>query len=112
MGMCLLQRYESFSNGISCDTVDDCSSAPADLAPGGSRYCVASNNAGTKYCHYRPGPREDYCAGSPALGLVKIPAGSYRIDIPATPGTQWRALACFNVCANIPPSISETATVE
>jgi TolB-like protein/DNA-binding winged helix-turn-helix (wHTH) protein/Tfp pilus assembly protein PilF len=111
MGMCLLQRYGALSNGVSCDTERDCISAPENLEPGGTRYCIASENGHMKYCHYRPGAREEYCVGSPALKKEKIVPGSYRIDIPAAPGTQWRASACFNRCIDLPPSISETATV-
>jgi TolB-like protein/DNA-binding winged helix-turn-helix (wHTH) protein/Flp pilus assembly protein TadD len=111
MGMCLVQRYASDANSVACDTVDECSSTPQVLPAGGSRYCVAPNNSGAKYCHYRPGEKAEYCVGSPTLDLAPTAADSYRIDIAAAPGTQWLSLACFNACAEIPPAISELATV-
>jgi hypothetical protein len=109
--MCLVQRYVSDGEAVTCDTTDDCNSAPFALPAGGSRYCVAPNNSGTKFCHYRPGNRADYCAGSPALELAPVRADSYRIDIAAPQGSQWLALACFNACADLPPSISGSVTV-
>jgi hypothetical protein len=67
---------------------------------------------GTKHCYIRPGACEDYCVGSPALDFAKTAAGNYGLDIPAAAGTQWRSLACFNICVDIPPSIGNPATVQ
>jgi hypothetical protein len=50
--------------------------------------------------------------GSPALDFAKTAAGNYGLDIPAAAGTQWRSLACFNICVDIPPSIGNPATVQ
>jgi hypothetical protein len=47
-----------------------------------------------------------------ALDFAKTAAGNYRLDIPAAAGTQWRSLACFNICVDIPPSIGNPATVQ
>jgi hypothetical protein len=112
MGACLVRQFESATGGAPCDTVDDCNSAPAEIPSGSNRYCVPSNNSGRNYCHYRPGPRSDYCVGSPALNYASIEPGNYRIDIAASPESKWRALACFNACANSPPAISEIAIVQ
>ena len=111
MGMCLVQRFGSSAEGVACDTEDDCNSAPHELPTGGSRYCVAPTGGGHKYCHYRPGERTSYCAGSPALDGAEIAPGTYAIDAAASRGTQWLSLACFNACADLPPAISEPATV-
>ena len=111
MGMCLVQRYEPNKEAIGCSDVNDCNSAPRLLPAGGSRYCVATGGMGQKYCYYRPGPRESYCAASPAMDLTRVAPGTYRIDSAAAPETHWLALTCFNMCAAIPPAISEQATV-
>lgn len=111
MGMCLAQRYESGADAVACNTVDDCKTAPSMLPDGGSRYCVAPNRTGQKYCHFRPGSRADYCAASPALDLAPVAPGAYRIDHAAAPGTQWLTMACFNICVAIPPAISDQVTV-
>lgn len=111
MGMCLVQRFGSSAEGVACDTEDDCNSAPHELPTGGSRYCVAPTGGGHRYCHYRPGERTSYCAGSPALDGAEIAPGTYAIDAAASRGSQWLSLACFNACADLPPAISEPATV-
>lgn len=111
MGMCLVQRHGSEADAVACDTVDDCGSAPAELPAGGSRYCLAPTGTGQKFCHYRPGQSEDYCAASPALDLAPVAPGFYRVDAAAAPGTQWHAIACFNICVAIPRTMSEPATV-
>jgi hypothetical protein len=111
MGMCLLQQYRSPEGQVACNTADDCDAAPAVVPAGGHRYCLAPNNNGPRTCHVRPGDRETYCIGSPALGLARIEPGTYSLDVAAPAGTQWVAIACFEGCAETAPSISATATV-
>lgn len=110
MGMCIVQRYEDGPQGVSCGSVDDCGAAPAELPDGGSRYCVAPGGRGESFCHFRPGDRETYCAGSPALEFAAIPPGSYSVSSAARPGTRWLAIACFEGCENTPRIVSATAT--
>lgn len=111
MGMCLVQRFDANPGGAICDSVDDCAAAPALLSSGGARYCVPEEIGGPSYCHYRPGPPGEYCAGSPALALAEISPGTYRVTVAASSGTQWLAMACFEACVHLPHAISRAATV-
>ena len=111
MGMCLVQQHGSPAGAVTCGTPEDCGSAPENLDPGGARYCVASHGSSTRTCHFRPGPGDAYCVGTPAIGFVPIAPGDHRLDIKAPAGTQWLALVCFEGCAEIPPLTSPALSV-
>jgi hypothetical protein len=105
MGVCALLRG-SAGAGTTCNTVADCSGAPALLPAGGFRYCVAPNGTGTKKCFYRPGPPAQYCTGTPAMaGNPPIAPGTFYTPSTSYTGL-WISYACFEGCAATDPSSS------
>ena len=111
MGMCLVQHYLSATGGVACHTPDDCQAISASLPPGAHLYCLGSALDGPSHCHFRPGTPQTYCAGSPAQGLSPIAPGTYRVEAAAVAGSEWRAMACFEGCAALPPAASPAVTV-
>ena len=111
MGMCLVQQHESAAGGVACSTREDCVGVPETLPAGGASYCLAPQYDATRTCHFRPGPGEAFCVGTPAIGFAPIAPGDHRLDMKAPAGTRWLALVCFEGCAEIPPLTSPTLIV-
>lgn len=113
MGVCALLKSKTSAGAYkSCTTVADCSTAPASLPSGGSRYCTAPNGTGTKYCFHRPGPATSFCAGSPALsGNPAVAPGYYSVALDdPTPSETWISYGCFEGCSATDPSSSSAQT--
>ena len=111
MGICLVRRHVSAAGGAACLTADDCDSLSSSLPPGAHLYCLRPAPPEAGHCHYRPGPPQAFCAGSPAQALSPIPPGTYRVEVMAPAGSEWRATACFEGCSALPPATSADVTV-
>lgn len=110
MGVCAVQRYYA---GTTCSSVSDCSG----LTPptGGANYCLAPDNAGTKYCYFR-GASASWCGGSPATGAAVTTDGSGNATVWAAatvsqPGVHAAGYACFEGCAVYEGSVSSDIVV-
>lgn len=94
MGVCLLKKYPSTAT---CESDADCVNRPTTLPSGGARYCTAAEGSVAKYCYYR-GSETTSCAGSPALGAIPVPPGTYSSPSTATGFGKFISYACFEGC--------------
>jgi len=95
-GLCLLA---DLSDGLPCETQQDCVTALGAPLGGGFHYCTAPAGSATKACWTRPGPGELYCTRNPArqpgdhLTPVVHPNALGR-------PTKWMAYACIATSTN------------
>jgi hypothetical protein len=106
MGVCLLRGHLTSNAYVPCNSVADCSGAPASLPAGGFRYCTAPGGAGQKYCFYRPGSALAWCDGTPANGGIPVPPGVYSKGHQAPAASPYISYACFEGCTATDPSSS------
>jgi hypothetical protein len=115
-GVCALQQFrDSSAQPVTCNTANDCGSAPSSVPSGGLRYCAAPAGSGTKYCYFRPGSQASLCAGSPATGQpITTDAYGYSYQQaygPGAIGSLWLSYACFEGCASSDPYVSSNTEV-
>jgi hypothetical protein len=123
MGACLLHKVFVDESPVECTEESECEAyMPTDDAwTGGTDYCLAPTNTGTKFCYVRK-PNALACAGSPALAGAPISEGTYlsewnsATDYPYSsnasgdPAYTFVVQACYQGCATTPPSISIETT--